>query len=58
VKFGISPSAMCEVECNIKEEPVSYSILKYLLAKYCDLETQVRGHSRSLETTPFDRLYI
>jgi len=53
VKFGISPSAMCEVECNIKEELVSFSILKYLpcLAKYCDLETQVRGHSRSLETT-------
>ena len=25
--------------------------------KYCDLETRVRGYLRSLEMTPFDRLY-
>jgi len=25
--------------------------------KYCDLETQVRGHSRSLATMPSDRAH-
>ena len=26
--------------------------------KYCDLEIRVRGHLRSLQVVPFDRLYM
>jgi len=36
---------------------VSVAVSEIFSVKACDLEIGVRGHSRSLEMVPFDRLY-